>query len=73
MIAPATALIAALMLVGLVGCVGPSFPHQHSDPSKNSATAYRQDLTECQQDYPEVSSGVHIRSWESCMRLKGWQ
>jgi hypothetical protein len=73
MITLATRLIAVLMLVDLVGCAGPSFPNLHSDPSKNSAAAYRQDLAECRQDYPEVDSGAHIRSWENCMRMKGWQ
>jgi hypothetical protein len=50
-----------------------SFPRKNQDPNKNNATTFNKDLKECQEDYPEAGSGVHIRQWENCMNLKGWR
>jgi len=55
----------------LAACVG--MPSENSDSSKNNKTQWRKDLTECKEDYPELSSGVHIKQWVGCMNLKGWQ
>jgi hypothetical protein len=54
----------------LISCV--SFPSENKDPSKNNKITNNKDLKECQQDYPESSSGIHIRQWINCMKLKGW-
>jgi hypothetical protein len=50
-----------------------SFPSNNMDPAKNNQGAYSQDLKECKEDYPQTSSGTHIRQWISCMNLKGWK
>jgi len=60
-----------LIPVILAACVG--MPSENSDSSKNNKTQWRKDLTECKEDYPELSSGVHIKQWVGCMNLKGWQ
>lgn len=49
-----------------------SFPSTNQDPVKNNKTTYKKDLKECQEDYPETGSGVHVRQWINCMKLKGW-
>jgi len=54
----------------MISCT--SFPSENKDPSKNNQLTYKKDLKECQEDYPEAGSGVHIRQWISCMKLKGW-
>ncbi len=61
------------VLVGmnLVACE--SFPTENSDPAKNNKVIYKKDLKECQEDYPEMGSGVHYRQWIGCMKLKGWK
>jgi|GEM_PF-1024915 len=64
------ALTGALLSV-LFACV--SFPSENQDPAKNNQATYKKDLKECKEDYPEVGSGVHIRQWVNCMKLKGWQ
>lgn len=60
-----------LVALGLVACS--SFPSENQDPTKNNKTTYNKDLKECKEDYPETGSGVHIRQWINCMKLKGWQ
>lgn len=57
--------------VGLIGCV--SLPTVNQDSSKNNKVAYNKDLRECQEDYPEISSGAHAKQWIGCMNLKGWR
>ena len=57
--------------LGLVACT--SFPSENQDPAKNNKATYNKDLRECQEDYPEVGSGVHYRQWIGCMNLKGWK
>ena len=57
--------------IGLIGCA--SLPTVNQDPAKNNKTTYNKDLKECQEDYPEVGSGVHVRQWIGCMNLKGWK
>ena len=58
-------------VLGLVACV--TFPSENQDPAKNNKAAYNKDLRECQEDYPELGSGVHFRQWIGCMNLKGWK
>ena len=60
-----------LVTVGLVACN--SFPSENQDPTKNNKATYNKDLKECREDYPEAGSGVHIRQWINCMKLKGWR
>ena len=60
-----------LVATGLVACT--SFPSENQDPTKNNKATYNKDLKECKEDYPEAGSGVHIRQWINCMRLKGWR
>ena len=55
----------------VIACV--SFPSENKDPAKNNKTVYNKDLKECKEDYPEQASGVHIRQWINCMKLKGWE
>ena len=55
----------------LIGCA--AMPDQNQDPAKNNRATFRKDLKECQEDYPEAGSGVHIRQWVGCMNLKGWR
>ena len=57
--------------MGLIGCA--AIPDQNQDPTKNNRATFRKDLKECQEDYPEAGSGVHVRQWEGCMKLKGWR
>jgi hypothetical protein len=59
------------ILSALMSCAG--IPDTNRDPAKNNRTTFNKDLKECKEDYPEAGSGVHIRQWESCMKLKGWQ
>ena len=54
----------------VISCAG--FPSKNHDPAKNNQTAYNKDLKDCREDYPESGSGVHIRQWINCMKLKGW-
>jgi hypothetical protein len=65
--------ICTSLLVGLLlgACV--SMPTENQDPNKNDRATYRKDLRECQQAYPELGSGVHLRQWVGCMELKGWR
>lgn len=64
--------IATLLLAMSTGaCV--SIPSENVDPAKNNKPTYNKDLKECQEDYPEVGSGVHLRQWMNCMKLKGWK
>lgn len=60
-----------LVTVGLLACV--SMPSENQDPAKNNKVTYNKDLKECQEDYPELGSGVHLRQWMNCMKLKGWK
>ena len=49
-----------------------TFPSENQNPAKNNKATDNRDLKECQEDYPEVGSGVHIRQWINCMKLKDW-
>ena len=59
------------MLGMLIACS--SLPSENQDPAKNNKATYNKDLRDCQEDYPEAGSGVHIRQWINCMNLKGWK
>jgi len=59
-----------LLVMSFIACS--SFPSENQDPSKNNKVTYNKDLKECKEDYPESGSGVHIRQWINCMKLKGW-
>ena len=66
------ALWASLFIGLLLGaCV--SMPSENQDPTKNNRATYRKDLRDCQEAYPELGSGVHLRQWVACMNLKGWR
>jgi len=60
-----------LLVFVLISCQ--SFPSENRDPVKNNKITYNKDLKECQEDYPESGSGIHIRQWINCMKLKGWK
>ena len=64
-------LLICLIPVILAACAG--MPSENSDPIKNNKAQWRNDLSECKEDYPELGSGVHLRQWIGCMNLKGWQ
>lgn len=65
-------ILLVLISLGLItGCT--TFPSVNQDPAKNNQTTFTKDLGECKEDYPELGSGVNIRQWISCMRLKGWR
>jgi PBP1b-binding outer membrane lipoprotein LpoB len=65
--------ILTLLLVCIIGFAGcANYPSQNQDPAKNNKATYNNDLKECKEDYPEAGSGVHIRQWINCMKLKGW-
>ena len=57
--------------IALVACT--SFPNTNSDPAKNNPTAYKIEMRECAQDYPETPDGVYLRQRIACMKLKGWK
>jgi len=59
------------LALALMSCV--SIPSENPDPAKNNKATYNKELRECQEDYPEVGSGVHFRQWANCMKLKGWR
>ena len=66
----------AMVVLGsmlLFSACATSFPSNNMDPAKNNQSTYSQDLKECKEDYPQTSSGTHIRQWISCMNLKGWK
>ena len=63
--------ISPLVLVLSVAACS-TFPSENQNPAKNSKATYNKDLKECQEDYPESGSGVHILQWINCMKLKGW-
>ena len=65
------AFVTIFLAMGLFGCT--SMPTVNQDPAKNNKATYNKDLKECQEDYPEVGSGVHFRQWIGCMNLKGWK
>jgi hypothetical protein len=50
-----------------------SFPSQNVDPAKNDRDNFRKDLTECKEDHPESSAGLHYQRWMDCMKIKGWR
>jgi hypothetical protein len=58
-------------LLCLIACS--VIPNQNQDPRKNNRDTFRKDLQESQEDYPEISSGLHLRQWQGCMNLKGWK
>lgn len=60
-----------LAILEMTACA--SLPTENQDPAKNNKISYNKELKECQEDYPEAGSGVHIRQWVSCMKLKGWK
>ena len=59
------------LVLTLMSCV--SIPSENPDPAKNNKATYNKELRECQEDYPEAGSGVHLRQWANCMKLKGWR
>lgn len=63
--------IPLLFAMTVSACV--SIPSENADPAKNNQAAYNKDLKECREDYPESGSGVHLRQWMGCMKLKGWK
>ena len=63
--------VCLLVMVSVTGCV--SMPTENQDPAKNNKVTYNKDLKECREDYPEAGSGVHLRQWMGCMKLKGWK
>ena len=65
-------LLIALTLFMLLACSGPQFPKTNSDPAKNNAKTFNQDLNDCLAAYPETPSGAHVKERISCMNLKGW-
>ena len=67
----AQACLVISMLGMMISCA--NFPSVNQDPAKNNKTTYNKDLRDCQEDYPEAGSGVHIRQWINCMNLKGWK
>jgi hypothetical protein len=60
-----------LLAITTGACV--SIPSENVDPAKNNKLTYNKDLKECREDYPEAGSGVHLRQWVNCMKLKGWK
>ena len=60
------------LVITLLACSGPRL-NQNIDPSRSNPITYRQDLRECQEDYPEVDSGVYLKERMGCMSLKGWR
>jgi hypothetical protein len=65
-------ILTILIMVGaVISCA--NFPSVNQDPLKNNTEIYNKDLKDCKEDYPEVGSGVHIRQWINCMKLKGWK
>ena len=50
-----------------------SFPSENIDPTKNSRANFQKDLSECKEDHPESSAGLHYKRWAECMNLKGWK
>jgi hypothetical protein len=48
------------------------FPKTNSDPAKNNAKTFNQDLNDCIEVYPETYGGIQIKQRISCMNLKGW-
>jgi starvation-inducible outer membrane lipoprotein len=65
--------LVSLFWVCLMIAACSSFPKKNQDPNKDNAVTFKKDLKECQEDYPELGSGIHVRQWESCMNLKGWK
>ena len=61
------------LIVGFILSACGGIPNKNVDQTKNNQATFRKDLRECQQDYPEAASGVHIRQWQGCMELKGWR
>ena len=66
-----TLLFSLAVLLCLLSCT--AIPETNQDPAKNNRATFRKDLMECKEDYSEAGSGVHIREWEGCMKLKGWR
>jgi hypothetical protein len=66
-------LLVTLIVLALLTACAVRFPRQNIDPAKNNQATYRSDLAQCQEDYPELSSGVHYPQWIGCMNLKGWK
>jgi len=63
--------IALSSFILLASCT--SFPSVNQDPAKNNQITYRKDLSECKEDHPESSAGLHYKRWIDCMNLKGWK
>ena len=64
-------LISASIVIFLNACT--SFPSQNQDPAKNDRATFHKDLTECKEDHPESSAGLHYQRWIDCMKIKGWR
>ena len=60
------------IILSLLACSGPQFPKTNSDPAKNNAQTFNQDLKDCVEVYPDALAGVHVKQRISCMNLKGW-
>ena len=63
--------VIGFLIATAISCT--SFPSENQDPAKNNKVTYNKDLSDCKEDYPESGSGVHIRQWINCMKLKGWK
>ena len=63
--------IAIFLSMLAVACT--SFPSQNIDPSKNNKMNFQKDLSECKEDHPESSAGLHYQRWIDCMNIKGWR
>ena len=62
----------SLLVFGLLACSGPQFPKTNSDPAKNNAKTFNQDLNDCIEVYPDGMAGFQVKQRISCMNLKGW-
>ena len=60
-----------LLLILQSACT--SFPSENINPAKNSRANFQKDLSECKEDHPESSAGLHYKRWAECMNLKGWK
>lgn len=68
----ATLLFVGLLLLSIQSACT-SFPSENTDPAKNSRANFQKDLSECKEDHPESSAGLHYKRWAECMNIKGWK
>ncbi|MBT8544387.1 hypothetical protein G6646_09505 [Polynucleobacter paneuropaeus] len=64
-------ILLSLVALSLLACAA-GFPKTNSDPAKNNAKTFNQDLNDCIEVYPETYGGIQIKQRISCMNLKGW-